>query len=64
MNDKAHALRAALPDLAERTQGQLLELFNDATPDRAYIAARAAHEVYTVLVRLGGELERGEPKAA
>ena len=64
MNDRAHNLRAALPHLADRTQGQLLELFKDCTPERAFIAARAASEVYSVLVRLGSELERGEPKAA
>lgn len=64
MNNRAHELRAALPDLAERTQGQLLELFNDCTPERAFMAARAAGEVYSVLVRLGSELERGEARAA
>lgn len=64
MNDRAHRLRATLPDLADRTHGQLLELFNDTTPERAFIAARAAYEVYTLLVSMGSELERGEPKVA
>lgn len=58
MNDRAHSLRAALPDLAERTHAQLHELFKDTTPDKAYIAARAAAEVYAALVALGSELER------
>lgn len=64
MNDRAHELRATLPDLAERTQAQLLELHHDTSAERAFIAARAAAEVYATLVRLGVELERGEAKAA
>lgn len=64
MNARAEQLRAALPMLADRTHGQLTELHRDTTADRAHIAARAAHEVYVALLRLGNELERGEAEAA
>ena len=64
MNDTAHALWASLPLLAERTEAQLIELHKDCTSERAFIASRAAYEVYVSLRRLGGELGRGEVKAA
>lgn len=60
MTPLAHQLRACLPDLADRTHGQILELFNDPTPDRCDLMRRALHEVATACARLGSELERGE----
>ena len=51
-------LRAQLPDLAERTHGQLLELYNNATPDRCDLMVRALSEVATSCRRLSSELSR------
>ncbi|KGM55373.1 hypothetical protein N799_07280 [Lysobacter arseniciresistens ZS79] len=56
MNDLSHQLRACLVPLADRTQGQLYELFNDTTEERADMAARAVYEVYTTLRRLSASL--------
>lgn len=53
-----HELRACLLPLGERTQAQLAELHRDTTAERAYVAARAAHEVYVTLIRLATALER------
>ena len=58
MNLRANQLRACLPELADRTHGQLCDLHKDTTEERADIAARSAYEVYTVLRRLASELQR------
>lgn len=57
-SELTHQLRAALIPLAERTSAQLHELHKDTTAERAFIAARAANEVYVTLMRLGVELDR------
>jgi hypothetical protein len=65
MKDDTHDLRMVLPDLADRTHGQLLELFNATTAERAFLAAQQLHQVYSVLMRLGAALEReGRQEAA
>lgn len=57
----AHELRAGLIELAERTYGQLIELFKDTTPERCDLMVRELHEVSTVCRRLGSELIQGDP---
>lgn len=61
MTVRAHELRACLPGLAERTHCQLTQLFQDCTPDRCDLIARALHEVATTVRQLATELERGDP---
>lgn len=58
---RAHQLRASLVELAERTYGQLIELFKDTTPERCDLMARHLHEVTTVCRQLCAELTQGEP---
>jgi len=53
-----HELRAALPMLGDRAQGQLHDLHRETTSERCFTAARAASELYTHLMRLGIELDR------
>ena len=50
--------RNRLKTLAERTHGQLLELYNNATPDRCDLMVRALSEVATSCRRLSSELSR------
>ena len=58
---RAHELRASLIELAERTYGQLFELFKDTTPERCDLMVRNLHEVSTVCRQLCSELVQGEP---
>jgi hypothetical protein len=61
MTPLAHNLRACLPDLAERTQQQLVQLHGDCTVERCDLMVRALHEVSTVCRRLGAELIESDP---
>lgn len=60
MNEQAHSLRAALPDLADQVQGQLINLYNDPTPDRCDRMIRSLSDTATTCARLRAELQRGE----
>lgn len=58
---RAHELRASLVELAERTYGQLIELFKDTTPERCDLMVRDLHQVSTVCRQLSAELIQGDP---
>ena len=57
---RAHELRASLVELAERTYGQLVELFKGTTPERCALMVRNLHEVSTVCRQLCSERAQGE----
>lgn len=56
-----HPIATRLPDLADLTRSQLLELAREPSADRCDWMLRALAEVSTVVRRLQTELERGDP---
>lgn len=61
MTPLARQLLASLPDLADRTQAQLQDLWKDPEPDRCDWMLRSLHEVATVVHRLRAEQQhRGQ----
>lgn len=60
MNVAAHELRSRLVELAERTYGQLIDLFKDTTVERCELMVRDLHHVSVHCRQLADQIQRGE----